>query len=109
MLLAAALLLPVGLAGQTAPTPGAQASRAPMPAEAQAQLAQLQGALKSAAAARDARGAGKILNQIGDLWLRVGNPDNAQQAYTNAVAAARQAVDAVEGVAALNGLGPQEA
>jgi len=121
--LAAALLVvfPVaGRASQASPgsaPPGAQVSGAPLSAEAQARLGELQAALKSAAAARDARTAGKILNQMGEFWLRVGNPDNALEAYNHALAAAKMAQDAEQGVAALNGLGdvarekkqPQEA
>jgi CHAT domain-containing protein/predicted negative regulator of RcsB-dependent stress response len=110
--LAAALLLPFHLAGQTiqAPgpqsaAPGAQASGALLAPESQAQLRQLQGALNTAIAARDARTAGKMLNQIGELWLNLGNPQNALEAYNKAVAAATLAQDAEQGVAALNGLG----
>src|SRR5580658_5902850 len=73
--LAAGLLLPFHLTGQAiqAPVPGgaapsAQVSGAPPAGEAQAQLEELQGALKSAVAAHDARTAGKILNHIGELW-----------------------------------------
>lgn len=76
-----------------------------MPGEAQAQLEQLQGALKSAVAARDARTAARILNHIGELWMEVGNPQNALEAYNRALAAAKLAQDAEQGVAALNGLG----
>ena len=71
----------------------------------QAQLGELEDALKSAVAARDARTAGKILNQIGELWLRAGNLQNALVAYNHAVAAARLALDGEQGVTALNGLG----
>src|ERR1700722_8676822 len=102
--LAATLLLPFPLAGQTiqTPLPGtatpmAQVSGAPPPGEAQAQLEQLQGALKSAVAARDARTAARLLNQIGELWLGVGNAQNALAAYNRALAAAKLAEDAEQG------------
>ena len=110
--LAAALLLPFHLAGQAmqTPVPGgaaprAQVSSAPQAVDAQAQLEELQGALKSAVTARDARTAGRILNHIGELWLGVGNLQNALEAYNQALAAAKLAQDAEQGVAALNGLG----
>ena len=111
--LAAALLLPFHLAGQTMQAPVAEGLRrraqasesAPLGAEAQAQLEELQGALKSAVAARDARTAARILNHIGELWLGVGNPQNALEAYNRALAAAKLAQDAEQGVTALNGQG----
>jgi CHAT domain-containing protein/Flp pilus assembly protein TadD len=110
--LAAALVLPILLTGQTTQTPvlggtapSAQVSGAPPAAGALAQLEQLQGALKSAIATRDARTAGRILNHIGELWLSVGNPQKALEAYSQALAAAKIAQDAEQGVAALNGLG----
>ena len=115
--LAAALLAVSHLAGQTvqtmqtsaqAPgsaTQGAQAAGTPLAAEAQAQLEKLQGELKSAITARDARTAGKVLNQIGEFWLGAGNPENSLAAYNQALAAAKLAQDAEQGVAALNGLG----
>jgi CHAT domain-containing protein/tetratricopeptide (TPR) repeat protein len=104
MALAAALLLPLNLAAQAA-APNAPTSAASLPAEAQAHLQELQGALNSAIAARDARAAGKILNQMGELWMSVGNLQNALEAYNHALAAAKMAQDAEQGVAALNGLG----
>jgi len=107
LVFAAVLLLafsPPGLAAQAA-APGSAAPRASLPAEAQARLDELQSALKSAIAARDARTAAKILNQMGEFWLRVGNPQNALEAYNHALAAAKMAQDAEQGVAALNGLG----
>ena len=104
--LAAALLLPFPMAGQITQAPGAgQVSAAPLPAEVQAHLQELQGALNSAIASRDAKTAGKIFNQMGELWISVGNPQNALQAYNHALAAAKLAQDAEQGVAALNGLG----
>ena len=106
--LAAALLLPFHLGSQTTPQPPqapAAQPPAPLSAEDQARVTQLQASLQSAIAARDAHTAAKILNQLGDLWLRVANPQNATDAYNRAVNAARLAQDAQQGVAALNGLG----
>ncbi len=98
-------LLPFHLEGQTAQAQGAQVSGAQLSAEEQANLNRLQGLLQSAIAARDARTAAKVLNQIGELWLRAGNLQNALDAYNHALAAAKLAQDADQGVAALNGLG----
>jgi CHAT domain-containing protein/Flp pilus assembly protein TadD len=110
--LAAAMLLPIILVDQTiqAQVPGgaqprAQGSAAPLTPEAQARLKQLQDSLNAAVSARDARTAGKVFNQIGELWLSLGNTQNALEAYNHAVAAARIAQDAEQGVTALNGLG----
>jgi CHAT domain-containing protein/tetratricopeptide (TPR) repeat protein len=107
--LLAALLLPSHAAGHTlqAATTGsaAPASGRQLPAGDQANLDRLEGALQSAIATRDARTAAKILNQIGELWLRVGNAQSALEAYNRALAAAKLAQDAEQGVAALNGLG----
>src|ERR1700685_2955151 len=95
----AALLLPFHLAGQTTrvpqgAAPEAQVSGTSLTPEAQARLKELQGSLNTAVAARDPRTAGKLLNQIGELWLRSGNLQNALEAYNHAVAAARLAQDA---------------
>ena len=105
-------LLPFQLTAQTPEAPisrnaaqGAQISGVQLSSEEQARLDQLQGALKSAIGARDARTAGKIFNQIGALWLRVRNSQNALDAYNHALAAAKLAQDAEQGVTALNGLG----
>jgi len=107
--LTAALLLPLPLAGQTTPQPSAQAPAAqptaPLSAEDQARVTQLQASLQSAIARATRTPPQKILNQLGDLWLRVGNPQNATDAYNRAANAARLAQDAQQGVAALNGLG----
>jgi len=108
--LAAALLLPFPLAGQTIQAPdgaemSAQGASAPLTPEAQARLKGLQDQLNTAVAARDARTAGKVLNQIGELWLGLGNAHNSLEAYNKAVTAARMAQDAEDGVTALNGLG----
>jgi CHAT domain-containing protein len=107
--LAATLLLPFHLAGQANQAQGnaqaAQGAGAPLTPADQARLKELQNSLNAAIAARDARTAGKILNQIGELWLGLGNPQNALEAYNKAVAAARMAQDADDGVTALNGLG----
>jgi CHAT domain-containing protein/tetratricopeptide (TPR) repeat protein len=116
LILVAVMLLPFHLAAHAIQTPGAQTG-APLTPDAQAHLSELQTALKSAIAARDAHAAGKIFNQIGEFWLRVDNPQNALEAYNHALAAAKLAQDAEQGVAALNGLGnvarakgqPQEA
>jgi CHAT domain-containing protein/predicted negative regulator of RcsB-dependent stress response len=109
---AAALLMPNPVRGRVneAQAPAAQSSSTQnsatqLPAQVQQHLDQLQTALKSAIAARDARSAGPIFNQIGDLWLRAGNLQNALEAYNHAVAAAKLALDAEQGVAALNGIG----
>jgi CHAT domain-containing protein len=115
LVLAAAMMLAPASYGQ--PAQQAQGTGAALPPDAQAQLARLQTALQSAMAARDARAAGRLLNQLGDLWLRANNPQAALDAYTRAVSAARLAQDVEQGVAALNGLGnvaramgkPQEA
>ena len=106
-LIAGALLLPNLLNAQSTSSPAqapASGSTQLQP-RAQAQLAQLRSALQSAIAARDARTAAKILNQIGAFWVQAGNSQNAQEAYTHAVAAAKIAQDAEQGVTALNGLG----
>jgi CHAT domain-containing protein/Tfp pilus assembly protein PilF len=96
-----AILLPSKHApAQSAPAPGQNIS-----SQAQAQLSQLQATLQSAIAARDAHTAAKTFNQIGELWLRVGDAQKAQEAYNHALAAAKLATDAEQGVAALNGLG----
>ena len=83
----------------------AGASNAQLPADTQAQLTQLQSTLQSAIAARDAHTAAKTLNQIGELWLRAGNKQNALEAFNRALEAAKLAKDAEQGVAALNSLG----
>ena len=110
--LAAALLLPFHLAGQTisgAGRCGNENTSCGRAADARVIAGTpgrgFQGSLNTAIAARDARTAGKILNQIGELWLRLGNSQNALEAYNKAVAAARLAQDAEQGVTALNGLG----
>jgi CHAT domain-containing protein/Tfp pilus assembly protein PilF len=87
-------------AGQNAAVTNTQ-----LPPEAQSQLAQLRTALQSAINAHDPRTAAKTLNQIADLWLRLGNNQNAEEAFNRALAAAKLATDAEDGVAALNGLG----
>jgi tetratricopeptide (TPR) repeat protein len=92
------------------PLPGMQdiaTASAPsrLPAEAQAQLSQLQAALQTAVQLHDALTAAKTLNQIAALWMGVGNSQNALEAYQHALAAAKLARNADEGVAALNGLG----
>jgi CHAT domain-containing protein/tetratricopeptide (TPR) repeat protein len=107
-----AALLPLHLAGKTTQTaspggsaPGTQVAGSQLSSEEQSRLDQLQAALNSAITARDARAAAKILNQIGELWLRAGNAGNALEAYNRALAAAKQTRDAEQGVIALNGLG----
>jgi CHAT domain-containing protein/Tfp pilus assembly protein PilF len=87
--------------GQTAS--GGQGVR--LSPEGQGRLDQLQASLKSAIAAGDAKTAGKIFNQLGDFWVHVENPQNAQENFTHALAAAKMAQDAETGVTALNGLG----
>jgi len=99
-------LVPIaGIAeGMQSPASGDAAS-SQLSAEDQGRLAQMQADLKSAIAAQDARAAAKAQNQIGALWFRAGNVQNAVAAYKNAAAAARLVQDAEQGVAALNGLG----
>jgi len=98
-------LLPPQMPAQGQPSSGAQASGVQLSPEGQARLDQLQAALKPAIAARDAKAAGKVFNQLGDFWVRVGNQQNAQENFTHALAAAKLAQDADQGVTALNGLG----
>jgi CHAT domain-containing protein len=105
LILVATLLQSKHAPAQAAPTQNAPGGGAQIPAQAQAQLTQLQATLQSAIAARDAHTAAKTSNQIGELWMRVGNQQNAQEAYNHALAAAKLAKDAEQGVAALNGLG----
>ena len=102
LVLLGALLVPFQSAGSTSQT---AMTGSTAPAEDQTNLNRLQGALQTAIAARDARTAAKILNQIGELWLRDGNVQSALEAYNRALAAAKLAQDTEQGVAALNGLG----
>jgi CHAT domain-containing protein/tetratricopeptide (TPR) repeat protein len=91
------------MGGQT-PT-GNAAAGATLPPDAQAKLDKLQADLKAAQDKQDVNASAKILNQLGDLWLRAGNPQNATDAYNRAVDEAKLAQDAQQSVAALNGLG----
>ena len=107
LILAGTLFLSSNLTAQTAPPPlqGNAGGSGQVPAQAQAELDQLQSTLKSQIAARDAHGAARTFNQIGEIWARLGIAQNAQEAYNHALEAARMSRDAEQGVAALNGLG----
>jgi len=105
LVVAASLGLSAGALQAQPQNAGAASGNAQLPAEAQSQLAQLESTLQSAIAARDAHTAAKTQNQIGNLWMRAGNPQNAQQSFNRALQAAKLASDAEQGVAALNGLG----
>ncbi len=102
------LLLQKALTAQAMPTQSAPGGGANLPAQEQAELTQLQATLQSAIAGRDAHTAAKTLNQIGELWLSLGNLQNAQEPFNRALAAAKLGADAEQGVAALNGLGTIE-
>src|SRR5580692_1794437 len=93
LVLVATLLLSKRAPAQAAPTQNAPGGGAQIPAPAQGQLTQLQTTLQSAIAARDAHTAAKTFNQIAELWMRVGNQQNALEAYNHALAAAKLAKD----------------
>jgi hypothetical protein len=72
-----AALLPRQLPGPMPKAAGTQVADAQLPAEVQSNLDEWQAVLRSGIAARDARTAATVLNQIGGLWLHAGNAKNA--------------------------------
>jgi CHAT domain-containing protein/tetratricopeptide (TPR) repeat protein len=108
LVLAGALFLPLSLKGQVDSAPqlsdqeaSPQPSSGELPPAAQAQLAKLEDARKAAHAAGDAKAEVKTLGQIGDLYFRAVDFQNALDRYNQALAVARSANDDRQQAAAL--------
>ncbi len=105
LVLSSCLFLPNGLKSQTATAQDAPGAKAPLPAAVQAELESLEGALKAAKAAGDAKAEAKTLNQIGAFRNRTSDFQEALDSYNQALTLARTAKDAPLEAAALNGIG----
>jgi CHAT domain-containing protein/Flp pilus assembly protein TadD len=103
--LAAALLLAPNLTCQTTPAPAAASASAQLPADAQAQLANLENALTAARSAADPTTQAKTLNQIGNLYLQISDYPHALDAYNQALPAFRAVSDRRDEATTLNNIG----
>ena len=75
-----------------------------LPAEVQAKLGKLQGELKVAQGAGDAKATAAALSGIGDLYFNISEFGKALDNYSQALTQARAAKDAQREAAALNGM-----
>jgi CHAT domain-containing protein/Tfp pilus assembly protein PilF len=96
---AGCLVLPIVLNGQADRVPQVSGQES-----SQARLNKLEEARRAAHAAGDAKAEAKTLDEVGDLYFRVLDFQNAMNNYQRALALARSANDEVEQAAALVGI-----